>query len=162
MVNRQIPSLTLHVYGKGPVNDLKKMIEKEVLPSVFFYGHVSRETLLEELTTASVAVFPSYSECFSMAPLEAMAAGCAVIYTSKSSGPELITDGGNGLLVDPDDSNAIATAIILLSEDKNLRHTIAEAGKKVVCEKFNISNAAQQHVDFYAKAIKEFTGRMNQ
>jgi len=87
-----MPSLHLHLYGKGPVNDLKKLIDTDALSSVIFHGHVLREELLTALTTAAVAVFPSYSECFSMAPLEAMAAGCAVVYTCRTSGPELITD----------------------------------------------------------------------
>jgi glycosyltransferase involved in cell wall biosynthesis len=111
------------------------------------------------LATASIAVFPSYAECFSLAPLEAMAAGCAVIYTSKSSGPELIVDGENGLLVDPDDVNAIAKAITLLIEDKKLRQTIADAGKRSVSEKFNVVNSAQQHIAFYNGVIGEFKSR---
>ena len=159
LVNRLAPSLTLHLYGKGPVTDLKKILTKKALPTVTFHAHVAREILLEELATSAVAVFPSYSECFSMAPIEAMTAGCAVIYTTKSSGPELITDMENGLLVDPDDVNAIANTIIQLIENKNLRQAIAEAGKKSVAEKFNISNAIQQHINFYTKAITEFTGR---
>jgi glycosyltransferase involved in cell wall biosynthesis len=159
LVKRQNPYVNLHVYGKGPVNELKKMLEKEALATITFYGHVSRETLLNELATASIAVFPSYAECFSLAPLEAMAAGCAVIYTSKSSGPELIVDGENGLLVDPDDVNAIAKAITLLIEDKKLRQTIADAGKRSVSEKFNVVNSAQQHIAFYNGVIGEFKSR---
>lgn len=156
LVKRQNPSVTLHVFGKGPVNELKKILEKEALASVRFYGHVSREILLNELATAAVAAFPSYSECFSLAPIEAMAAGCAVIYTSKSSGPELITDGENGLLVNPDDVNGIVKAINLLVEDKKLRQAIADAGKRSVSERFDVTNSAQLHIDFYNEVIIEF------
>ncbi len=160
LVKQQAPSVELHIYGKGPVNELKKLLEKEALASVHFYGHVSREILLNELATAAVAVFPSYSECFSLAPLEAMAAGCAVIYTSKSSGPELVMDGENGLRVDPDDVNAIVKAITLLIKDKELRQTIADAGKRSVSEKFNVANSAKQHIDFYNEVITEFKRKM--
>jgi glycosyltransferase involved in cell wall biosynthesis len=153
IVNRQVPSLTLHLYGKGVVNDLKNIIDKNVLSSVIFHGHVTREVLLKELASATVAVFPSYSECFSMAPLEAMAAGCAVVYTSRSSGPELITHKENGLLADPDDITAIADAILLLIKDKNYRTSIATAGKALVSEKFNITNIAKQHINFYTETI---------
>lgn len=156
LVKRQNPFVTLHVFGKGPVNKLKEILEKDALASVFFHGHVSRERLLNELEKAPIAVFPSYSECFSLAPLEAMAAGCAVIYTLKSSGPELIVDGENGLLVNPDDINGIAKAINLLTEDKELRHSIADAGKRSVSDRFDITNSAQQHIDFYNEVIIEF------
>jgi len=58
---------------------------------VHFKGHVSQETLFTQLAGAVAAVFPSYSECFALAPMEAMAAGCAVINTSRASGAELVT-----------------------------------------------------------------------
>ncbi len=159
LVKRQNPFVTLHVLGKGPVNELKRILEKEALTSVFFYGHVSREELLNELATAAVAVFPSYSECFSLAPLEAMAAGCAVVYTVKSSGPELIMDGENGLLINPDDIDGIAKAINLLMEDKELRQSIADAGKRSVSDRFDITNSAQQHIDFYNEVISGFKNK---
>jgi len=159
IVHRQMPFLSLHLLGKGPVKELQKLVDNNALSSVIFHGHVTRDVLLKELTTAAVAVFPSYSECFSMAPLEAMAAGCAVIYTSKSSGPELITHKMNGLLIDPDDINAIANAILLLMQDETLRTQIAKAGKATIAEKFNISNAARQHVDFYNKVISRFAAK---
>ena len=156
LVKRQNPSVTLHVFGKGPVNELKKILGKEASASVSFYGHVSREKLLDELATAAVAVFPSYSECFSLAPLEAMAAGCAVIYTVNSSGPELIADGKNGLLVNPDDVNAIAKAISRLVENSEFRESIANAGKRTVSERFDITSSAIQHIIFYNEIIERF------
>ncbi|HMW67777.1 MAG TPA: glycosyltransferase family 4 protein, partial [Chitinophagaceae bacterium] len=109
-----------------------------------------------ELATAAVAVFPSYSECFSLAPLEAMAAGCAVIYTVNSSGPELIADGENGLLVNPDDVNAIAKAISRLVENSEFRESIANAGKRTVSERFDITSSAIQHIIFYNEIIERF------
>ena len=156
IVSRQIPSLKLHLYGKGPVDELKKMIEPDILSSVIFHKHVARELLLRELSTAAVAIFPSYSECFSMAPLEAMSAGCAVIYTERSSGPELINHKKNGLLIDPDNIDAIANALLLLSKDKELRTTIAKSGKELVTDKFNVINAAGEHINFYSEVIKRF------
>lgn len=159
LVKKQNYFVTLHVFGKGPVNELKKILEREALTSVYFHGHVSREKLLNELATSAVAVFPSYTECFSLAPLEAMAAGCAVIYTLKSSGPELIVDGENGLLVNPDDINGIVKAINLLVTDKKLRQSIACAGKKMVSDRFDITNSARQHIDFYNKVISEFKSK---
>jgi glycosyltransferase involved in cell wall biosynthesis len=156
VVKKQNPFVTLHVFGKGPVKELKKILEKEALTSVYFYGHIARERLLTELASSAIAVFPSYSECFSLAPLEAMAAGCAVIYTLKSSGPELIVDGENGLLVDPDDISSIVKAINLLVEDKELRKSIADTGKRLVSEKFDITISAQQHIDIYNEVISEF------
>lgn len=154
LVNKKYPSLNLNIYGKGPVDKLKKLLNQNSIASVFFHKHVSREILLEKLANSSVAIFPSYSECFSFAPLEAMTVGCPVIYSSRSSGPELITHNENGLLVDPDDIDAIANAIILLIANKDLRNKLAEAGRKTILEQYDIAISAQRHISFYTKIIK--------
>jgi glycosyltransferase involved in cell wall biosynthesis len=85
-----------------------------------------------------------------------MAAGCAVIYTLRSSGPELITDKVNGLLIDPDNADAIANAILLLIQNEALRTTIAKAGRELITEKFNIDNSAREQVAFYNKVVGKF------
>ncbi len=154
MVHHQCPDAVLHLYGKGPVKQLKNIPGAAALESVVFHGHVNREVLLAALAGATAAVFPSYSECFSIAPLEAMAAGCAVIFTEKSSGPELVTHGQNGLLVNPDDTASIADAILLLLRDDELRNKLALAGYQSVSDHFNITISAQQHIKFYTQTIE--------
>lgn len=155
LVNKKFPLANLNIYGKGPVDKLKKLLNKNSISSVVFHNHVSREILLEELANSCVAVFPSYTEGFSFAPLEAMAVKCPVIYSSRSSGPELITHNENGLLVDPDDISAIANAIVLLIGNKVLRNKLAEAGRKTISEKYNIEISAQQHILFYNKILRD-------
>jgi glycosyltransferase involved in cell wall biosynthesis len=157
-VNRQYPDATLHLYGKGPVQQLQQRLNASALPTVHFHGHLGREDVLHAFATATAAVFPSQAECFALAPLEAMAAGCAVIYTQQSSGPELVTHGQNGLLIDPNSAEAIATAIIQLLEDSDLRNRLAVAGQATVTERFNITHIAGQHLAFYRRVLGE--GRM--
>jgi glycosyltransferase involved in cell wall biosynthesis len=156
IVHHQCPDAKLHIYGKGLLHQLKKIPGIAAAASIVFHGHVAREVLLAALARATAAVFPSYSECFSIAPLEAMAAGCAVIFTEKSSGPELVTHGQNGLLVNPDDITTIADAILLLLGDKELRNKLATAGHQTVTAHFNITLSAQQHIQFYKKVIDQY------
>jgi glycosyltransferase involved in cell wall biosynthesis len=156
LVHQRYPYAVLHLYGKGPQQQLKKLINSTASSSVIFHGHVQRTTVSAAMSGATAAVFPSYSECFSIAPLEAMAAGCPVIYTERSSGPELITHGQNGLLVNPADVHALADAIMLLLQDKILRNRLGVAGHQTVKEQFNITHAAQQHIQFYTEVIKRY------
>ncbi len=65
-------------------------------------------------------MFPSYAEAFALAPLEAMAAGCPTVYSQRGSGPELIENNRDGLLVEPDQPGEIAETIIRVLEDNNL------------------------------------------
>ena len=62
--------------------------------------------------------------------LEAMMMGFLCISTNCSGVPEFIEDGKNGILVDKNDIPGLAGAMIRLSEDKNLRETIANNAMK--------------------------------
>lgn len=148
------PDATLDIYGKGDTAALEVLLTPAARSSVHFKGHVSQEVLFSELSAATAAVFPSYSECFALAPLEAMAVGCAVINTSRSSGHELVTDKENGLLIDPDDIQGIADAIKLLLTDDTLRKKIADNGKRTIEQQFNITTSVRDHIQYYNEVIK--------
>lgn len=139
----------LYIYGKGETENLKKLLNQKALQQVFFMGHTSRENLYKELSTATAAIFPSYSECFALAPLEALAVGCPVINTSRASGKELIVDGENGSLIDPDNIDEIAEKIIELIENKELQERYSKNGRETILNKFTIEKSAKDHVEFY-------------
>jgi glycosyltransferase involved in cell wall biosynthesis len=151
----EFPDAVLDIYGKGDVETLRRLVDPGISATVRFHGHVSREVLFGELATATMAVFPSYAECFAFAPMEAMAVGCPVINSNRTSGPELITDGVNGLLVDPDDTGQISEAIVRLLRDPELRDKLALAGKSTIESKFDIRRSVSDHLHFYNKVIHE-------
>ncbi|MBN9379733.1 MAG: glycosyltransferase family 4 protein [Chitinophagaceae bacterium] len=153
IVAAKFPGTTLDIFGKGDVAGLHPLLSSTAAASVNFRGHVPRDVLFEAFSRATAAVFPSYSECFAFAPLEAMGAGCAVINTSRASGGELVTNGVNGLLIDPDDIQQIAQAILLLLEDAPKRASLAAAGKRTIAEQFTIEQSVPQHIEFYKKII---------
>jgi glycosyltransferase involved in cell wall biosynthesis len=157
-IHKKVPGAQLHIFGKGKITPLLKLLDADVRSSVFFHGHVSREQLFKELSGAGVAVYPSYTESFSLAPMEAMAVGCPVIYTKRSSGRELIDDRKDGLLVEPDHAEEIADRIVEVLTDSELRKRLSIQGRKKIKEQFNISVVAQKHVDFFRKVVGEFQG----
>lgn len=163
-VLQQSPTAELNVYGKdGLTQDGKPMkafllslLEPNALKSVFFHGHVDHLRLLNALQEARVGVFPSYSETFGLAPVEAMAVGCPAIYTKRSCGPEIITDDEDGLLVDPDSPHEIADSIIRVMQDDDLADRLGKAGRKTVREKFSTDIIIPQNEAFFAKCIERF------
>lgn len=157
IVVQQMPDARLKVYGKGPVKNLVALLDNPNQNTVTFDGHVDRKKLFEFLASAEVAVFPSYTETFGLGPIEAMACGTATIFTKRTSGPEIIVDRQNGLLVDPDNVEEIAGAIITLLRDEGLRNKLAKTGKTSVCERFRIEKVVENHVSFYEKIIKRAT-----
>lgn len=154
IVSAQMPGARLIILGKGPQQPVKEQLNHEARSSVVFIGHVSTEELYDYLLASAVSVFPSYTEAFSLAPLEAMACGTAVINSNRSSGSELVDDQVSGLLIDPDNINQIATAILHLLNDGRACIRLAENGRRKVREQFDIGVIAEQHVRFYQQVLR--------
>lgn len=154
-VSEKLPGARLHVYGKGPIQKIISLLPKSLHETVVFKGHVDRQQLFLELSSAEVAVFPSYAECFALAPMEAMSCGTAVVYTKRSSGPELIEQGSTGMLIEPDNINEISDALIALLTDESLCNTLASNGKELVEKKFNIDSIVDEHIIFYKAIVKQ-------
>ena len=129
------------------------MLPADVRDSVSFHGHVSRERVMAALQTCRLAVFPSFAEAFSMAPLEAMAQGCPVIYSNRCSGPELIDHGRNGLLIDPDRPEEIAAAITGLLRDDALAARLGASGRDEVARRFACNVLIARNEEFYRSCI---------
>ncbi len=145
----------LYVYGKGNIEKIKKLLTPHAINSVTFMGHADRYKLFHDISKSNVCVFPSYAEAFSLAPLEAMAYGVSVIYTKRTSGPELITDGKNGLLIEPDSVEEIAEKICYMLLNDNVRLQLAAQGQITVREKFDIRIIAKQNISFYQAVINQ-------
>lgn len=131
-----IPEATFTLAGEGPDAQLLRQT---------FSGEARVEvTSFEQKAAGSVnaahdiALVPSLgSEGTSLSVVEAMSAGCAVVATPIGGVTNLIVDGYNGLLVEPL-SSPIATAIIRLATDDELRATLARRGWEAVCGPLNM------------------------
>lgn len=152
----------LEIYGKDTFDEqigslkeyLIKLIPHEWRKNFIFKGHVSRNELFNVYKTASVAVFPSFAEAFAIAPIESMACGCPTIYSKLGSGKELINDGVDGLLIDPEQPSEIASAIQTLITNPVLAKTIGHLGRQKVEASFSKEIMTQKSLDFYKNCIK--------
>lgn len=91
------------------------------------------------LGESDVFVLPSHHEGLSMALLEALAEGLAIVTTPVGATPEVIEDGRSGLLVPPGDREALARALARLVEDRELRAALRAGARRSFNEKFDIS-----------------------
>ncbi len=97
---------------------------------VVFSGYVT-DADLEVLFKKSLAyVFPSLYEGFGLPPLEAMAKGCAVVSSDRSSLPEIL--GEAALYFNPEDEIEMEAKIIEIISDKSLREQLIANGQKRV------------------------------
>jgi glycosyltransferase involved in cell wall biosynthesis len=90
------------------------------------------------LEQAEVFVLPSRSEqSGSLALLEALQAGCAVVASRVDGIPEDVADGASALLVEPGDAGALAAALARLLGDPDLRRRLAAGARRSFEERFS-------------------------
>jgi glycosyltransferase involved in cell wall biosynthesis len=159
----KFPEGKLHLFGKDSLDgsgaSVASVLFEKLSPStrhsVIFHGRVDREKILFELSRAAVAVFPSFSEAFALAPLEAMAQECPTIFTKLSSGAEIIDDGINGLLINPRKPEQISEAIVKILMNSNLAERIGSEGRKKVMKNFSNEKIITQNEVFYRDLLKK-------
>jgi glycosyltransferase involved in cell wall biosynthesis len=147
-----ISSARLLIYGRGSNKTIKllnDLIIMMAIKTIELKGFVLKEDLPGIYASASCAIFPSYAETFGMAPIEAMAVGCPTIFTKRTSGPEIIDHGVDGLLVDPDNIQEIASAVISMLANRNQAIEMGKKGVKKVRDNFDIKLIAEKHIDYY-------------
>ncbi|WP_030381650.1 MULTISPECIES: glycosyltransferase family 4 protein [unclassified Streptomyces] len=116
------PDWQLRIYGSGEKkDDLRALIEKHHLYNhVFLMGHTDR--LDDELAKAAFYVLSSRFEGLPMVMIEAMSHALPVVSFDCPTGPaDVLTHGVDGLLVPPEDPDALAGAMSKLMADERLR-----------------------------------------
>jgi glycosyltransferase involved in cell wall biosynthesis len=86
---------------------------------------------------ADVFVFPTEADSFGIVALEAMAAGLPIITTDIGALPELVEDKVNGLIVPPNDANALNNALQTLQNDRTKITAMAAASVRIVEKRFD-------------------------
>ena len=129
--------------------------------SIEMIGHLPKEQMEILLSTADVAVFPSYSETFALAPMEAMALGVPTIYSARASGRELMRHGVDGYLCDPDNIERLAEQVTTLLEDENKRRQLGAAGRRRISEDFPYETGLRQNIETYQRCIREHGSRFS-
>jgi glycosyltransferase involved in cell wall biosynthesis len=85
--------------------------------------------------------------------LEAMGRGIPVVATRVGGIPELIRHGENGFLVETDDADSVASSVITLIENPQLRMSMGASGRQVVLEKHSPRRLAERLIAVYEKAL---------
>lgn len=112
-------------------------------------GFVADDELAALYREADALLFPSRYEGFGLPALEAMASGTPVVGARAGALPEVV--GEAGVLVDPDDPNALATALLELLADGDRRAGLRAAGPRRA-ERFTWAACAERTVAAYRAA----------
>lgn len=126
--------IKLHIAGDGvEAQRLKMQSAKEGLEDkILFYGNLEHNKLLSLMSQCDIFIMPSRDEAFGIVYLEAMSLHKPTIGTEGEGIADLIQDGINGLLVQPNNVDSIIEKLKILIENKELRDEIAEKGYKSI------------------------------
>jgi glycosyltransferase involved in cell wall biosynthesis len=130
----------LTMAGDREIERAERRIEElGITGSAAVSSWLSPEQVAELLSGADIFVLPSRNEGQPMALLEAMANGMAVVVSDVGGIPEMVEDGRSGLLVPPDDPDALAAALRRLLSDVDLRELLGAAARERVLDRFDIN-----------------------
>jgi glycosyltransferase involved in cell wall biosynthesis len=161
MVHDDQPRARLVLVGLGPLEGaLRAQAETlGIADAVLFTG--MRDDVFELLPGFDLFVLSSRFEGLPIALLEAMASGVAPVTTRVGGIPEVITDGHDGLLVEPGDPGTLATALSKLLADDTARRTIAEAARERASS-FDLRKAVGLIESIYDRALDRTADRTEQ
>jgi len=143
--------MNLVVAGEGPerVNLVRLAEEAGISKNVYFVGNQSHEQVLELMKYCLFFVLASRAEGMPLVVAEAMACGKAVVSTNLNGVPEIVQNGQTGLLVEPENPQALAKGLITLSENPALRETLGYHGKEWVWREFTWDTIADKYLQLF-------------
>lgn len=124
---------------------LRKVLGVE--DTVIFLGF--RADVATVLSDLDIFILPSITEGFSISTIEAMAVGVPVIITNSGGPTEIITNNEDGIVIPPNNPEAIAEAIIKLILNPKIKAKITTQAKITVQEKFSIEKMMASYTGLY-------------
>ncbi|MBD1939891.1 glycosyltransferase [Microcoleus sp. FACHB-68] len=123
-----IPNARLALVGDGPN---RQALEQHFAgTATHFVGYLQGLELAAAYASADAFIFPSRTETLGLVLLEAMAAGCPAIAARSGGIPDIVTDGVNGYLFNPEDEDgAIAATLSLLAHHEE-RETLRQNARR--------------------------------
>ena len=139
-----------------------KQIEKFIFDNhlssfLYLHGPLDKEPLIEKLKQAHVLVVPSSYEGFGIVYLEGMGFGLPAIGTSAGAANEIISDGVDGFLIEPENAQALADKLKILREDRETLIQMSLAARDRYLRQPKWDETARQIREFLLKRIDEFS-----
>lgn len=160
-VHQQMPDWRLDIFGQGEWKDmLQQMIDERGLGECVKLNTPTKE-IGDEYVKSAIIVMTSHYEGFGMVLVEAMSCGIpAVSFDCKCGPSDIVENGESGFIVSDGDINGLASALIKLMKNDELRKRMGENAKKVV-ERYSEEKVMNKWVNLYEEAIADKSGNQN-
>ncbi|MFM7394056.1 MAG: glycosyltransferase family 4 protein [Cyanobium sp.] len=145
-----LPGTRLALVGDGPYRQqLERLFEGT--PTTFV-GYLAGEELASAYASGDAFLFPSSTETLGLVLLEAMAAGCPVVGARRGGIPDIVSDGVNGFLYDPDELGSLTTAVANLLGEADTRSALRLAAREEA-ERWGWAAATEQLRGYYRQVL---------
>jgi glycosyltransferase involved in cell wall biosynthesis len=153
-VVEQFPAVRFIFAGDGALRpELERQAADIGLKDHFsFLGR--RDDIPRILRSCDIAVLPSKAEGLPNAVLEYMCAGLPTIASAVGGNAEIVRDGATGLLVPPQNSEALADAILRLLREPDLARKIAKDSQQYVLENFSFARLVREVDEMYTELLQ--------
>jgi glycosyltransferase involved in cell wall biosynthesis len=150
-----LPDARLALVGDGPHRQqLEKHFEGT---ATTFVGYLAGEELAGAYASGDAFLFPSSTETLGLVLLEAMAAGCPVVGANRGGIPDIISDGVNGCLYEPDGADGGAASLIEASQrllgNAAERQSLRSAARSEA-ERWGWAGATEQLRGYYRQVLE--------
>jgi glycogen synthase len=158
-LRRKYPNIKLQILGKADGDEARAFNSRAsaegAAGNIEFCGFVGREQLPGFYRRADVFTSPAQHEVgVANVYLEAMACGCPVVASDTAGAPEAIVNDETGLLVPPNNVEAVAAALDRILSSSSLRARMGEAGRRRVEDYFAMDKYIQRVLMVYRNAIE--------
>ncbi len=147
-----MPQTRLALVGDGPH---RQQLERcfEGTPTTFV-GYLAGQDLASAYACGDAFLFPSSTETLGLVLLEAMAAGCPVVGADRGGIPDIVSDGENGCLYDPDQPHSLTIAVQRLLGESQTRSCLRQAARQEA-ERWGWAGATDQLRGYYRKVLNQ-------
>jgi glycosyltransferase involved in cell wall biosynthesis len=149
-VLRSLPDTRLALVGDGPHRQQLERVFEDT-PTTFV-GYLAGEELASAYASGDAFLFPSSTETLGLVLLESMAAGCPVVGANRGGIPDIVSDGENGCLYDPDSPGSLTEAVGRLLGDAHTRRQLRLAAR-AEAERWGWRGATDQLRNYYHQLL---------
>ena len=151
IVKDEIAGLSLVLVGDGPLLTEHKAVAMRlgVDDKVAFIGEVPVAQVAPFFAGCEVFVLPSRAEPFGIVVLEAAYYSRPIVCTRVGGLPEIVTDGVDALMVEPDDPKSMAARILTLLRDPALAARLGEQAHRTLHERFLWKERIEDYIGIY-------------
>jgi len=153
LVRARVPQALFLFVGAGPcMSDAVACAKASGVEDMVRFAGL-REDIGRVLAACDLFAFPSLTEGFPNAVLEALCAGVPVVATRVGGIPEMIEHGVDGVLVPPQDPEALAREIVRLCHEKERARALAARGREKAGKYFSAEHMASAYGRLYGRLL---------